>query len=83
MEIRKIRKESKNAGKPKKNIEPTSEPIYISPNELKIRWRCSRSAVDRYCKIAKFQRFMLGIGENGNVRYLMSDVVKYERERTV
>ena len=83
MEIRKITKEMKKTEKAKKNIQPTNTPAYISPNELVVRWRCSRSAVDRYCLDSNFQRFMLGNGKNGNVRYLMSDVERYEKERTI
>ncbi len=78
-----IRKNTKKTEKTKKNIQANGEPIYISPNELLVRWRCTRSAVHRYCKDAKFRRFMLGNGKNGNVRYLLSDVEKYEKERTV
>jgi hypothetical protein len=82
MEIRKSTKESKKAGKAKKNIEP-NDPIYISPNELVTRWCCSRSAVDRHCKAGRIRRFVLGKGENGSVRYLFCDIVRYEQERTV
>ncbi|TSK05047.1 MAG: hypothetical protein FPO08_16170 [Geobacter sp.] len=58
-----------------------SESIYISPNKLAKRWDCSRSSVDRVTGKAKFRRFILGSGPNGNIRYLLEDVEEFERKR--
>ena len=55
----------------------------ISPNELAIRWQCSRSSVDRIADRAGLSRVLLGEGRNGMVRYLRSEVVAYEQSRTV
>lgn len=60
-----------------------SEYVYISPNKLAKRWDCSRSSVDRVAENAKFRRFILGSGRNGNIRYLLADVEEFERKRIV
>jgi hypothetical protein len=56
---------------------------YISPNELALRWRCSRSSVDRIAARAKLKRLYLGQGKNGMVRYLLSEVVAIEKKNTL
>ena len=60
-----------------------SEAIYVSPNQLAARWACSRSSVDRAAQKAGFSRFFLGSGKNGNIRYLLSEVLEFERKQTV
>jgi hypothetical protein len=56
---------------------------YISPNQLAARWVCSRSSVDRTAQKAGFSRFFPGSGKNGNIRYLLSEVLEFERKQTV
>jgi len=56
---------------------------YFSPNELSIRWKCSRTSVDRYTKEAGLTRFYLGNGKNSAVRFLRKEVIAYEKERQV
>jgi hypothetical protein len=51
---------------------------YISPNELAVRWSCSRSSVDRIARRAGLTRLCLGEGRNGMVRYVRSEVEEYE-----
>lgn len=60
-----------------------SESVYISPNKLAKRWDCSRSSADRAAEKAKFRKFILGSGRNGNIRYLLADVEEFERKRIV
>ena len=60
-----------------------SDAKYISPNQLAARWACSRSSVDRVAQKAGFSRFFLGSGKNGNIRYLLSEVLEFERKQTV
>lgn len=61
----------------------TAESEYLTPNELAIRWKCSRTSVDRYTKDAGFTRFYLGNGKNSAVRFLRKEVIAYEKERQV
>jgi hypothetical protein len=56
---------------------------YLSPAELSLRWKCSRSSVDRIARRAGFTRLCLGTGRNGMVRYLRKEVDAYEGSRTV
>lgn len=56
---------------------------FISPKELKDRWRCSRSSVDRIARRNHFTRICLGEGDNGMVRYLRKEVEAYEEKRRV
>jgi hypothetical protein len=56
---------------------------YIAPRELMFRWRCSRSSVDRIARRASFKRLLLGVGKNGLVRYLRSEVEALERQDLV
>lgn len=56
---------------------------YMSAHELRIRWCCSRSSVDRIARRANIGRVLLGSGRNGMVRYVMADVVKYELSRMI
>jgi hypothetical protein len=60
-----------------------AESEYMSPNELAIRWKCSRTSVDRYTKEAELTRFYLGNGKNSAVRFLRKEVIAYEKERQV
>lgn len=60
-----------------------NENPYISPNELAIRWQCSRSSVDRIARRAGLTRLCIGKGKNGNVRYLRKEVIAYEKQRLV
>src|SRR5438128_12049283 len=59
--------------------EPTE---LISPREIARRWRCSRSSVDRIARRAGFTRFVLGEGRNGMVRYVRSEVERFETSRS-
>ncbi len=54
---------------------------YISPRELAIRWRCSRSTVDRIAERVCLTRLCLGDGPNGIIRYLLKEVEGYEQSR--
>lgn len=65
----------------KKMMDMDSE--FISPEELAIRWRCSRSTVDRIANREKMSRLYLGEGKNGIVRYLRTEVATYEERRLV
>jgi len=56
---------------------------YLSPAELSLRWKCSRSSVDRIARRAGFTRLCLGVGRNGMVRYLREEVEAYEGLRSV
>ena len=56
---------------------------YLSPGELSLRWKCSRSSVDRIARRAGFTRLCLGVGRNGMVRYLRKEVEAYEGSRSV
>ncbi|MBA7606228.1 hypothetical protein ES703_13376 [subsurface metagenome] len=59
------------------------ESPYISPNELAIRWQCSRSSVDRIARRASLTRLCIGEGKNGSIRYLKKEVIAYEKERLI
>lgn len=61
----------------------SSESIYLAPNELAERWRCSRSSADRIARRAGLTRWCLGEGRNGIVRYLREEVDAYEASRRV
>ena len=56
---------------------------YISPNELAERWQCSRSSVDRIARRAGLKRLCLGVGKNGNIRYLKKEVIAYENKMLI
>lgn len=71
-----------NAEKEKEHESKMPE-IYISPNEIAARWRCSRSSVDRIAQRAKLTRVYLGEGANGMVRYIRKEVEAYEASRRV
>ena len=60
---------------------PDNGGTYVSPRELSIRWRCSRSTVDRITKRARLTRLCLGDGRNGIIRYILKEVEKYEQSR--
>ena len=55
--------------------------LYLSPRELAIRWRCSRSTVDRIAKREGLARLCLGEGRNGIIRYLREEVEALEKSR--
>jgi hypothetical protein len=55
---------------------------YVSPAELAIRWRCSRSQVDRIARREGLTRVCLGTGRNGMVRYLLPEVEALESRHT-
>jgi hypothetical protein len=59
----------------------TAGPPYLSPKELKERWRCSRSSVDRIARRAGLTRLCLGEGRNGIVRYSRKEVEAFETKR--
>lgn len=61
----------------------TNQSKYITPNELAIRWKCSRTSVDRYTKSAGLTRLCLGDGKNSAIRFLRKEVEAYEKERQV
>lgn len=77
------RKPNATLGHNKVPKELNSPQEYISPKELAKRWSCSRSSVDRYARNAGVRRLVLGAGANSSVRYLWSDVLEFERKRTV
>lgn len=62
---------------------PQTEALYVFPNELAARWRCSRSTVDRIARRAGLSRLHLGEGKNGIVRYVRKEVEAYEQSRRV
>ena len=59
------------------------ESPYFSPKELAVRWRCSRSSVDRIARRAGISRIPLGEGRNGMIRYPRKEVEAYEASRKV
>lgn len=59
------------------------EPPYFSPTELVLRWKCSRTSVDRITRRAGLTRICLGTGKKGLVRYLRREVVAYEASRQI
>jgi hypothetical protein len=66
------------------NVDATRDavgPPYLSPKELKERWRCSRSSVDRIARRAGLTRLCLGEGRNGIVRYSRREVEAFETKR--
>jgi hypothetical protein len=65
------------------NGKDEQEGIYMSPNELKRRWCCSRTSVDRIARRAGLTRLCLGVGRNGMVRYIRKEVEAYEESRQV
>jgi hypothetical protein len=62
-------------------VTETAGPLYLSPKELKERWRCSRSSVDRIARRAGLTRLCLGEGRNGIVRYSRKEVEAFEMKR--
>lgn len=56
---------------------------YIAPKERMLRWRCSRTQVDRVARRQGLKRIMLGHGRNGMVRYLLIEVEAMEQRCTV
>ena len=54
----------------------------ISPRELALRWDCSRTSAQRIARRAGLSRVLLGEGKNGIVRYVLSEVQRYEASRT-
>lgn len=68
---------------PPTNISPQLDEEYISTIGLARRWACSRSSADRIARRAGFAKLLLGTGRNGLVRYTLSEVVIFERQRTI
>jgi hypothetical protein len=62
---------------------PIDLATYMSPNELARRWRVSRSTADRIARDNGFNRFLPGKGRNATVRYLASDVIRFEQSRMI
>lgn len=60
-----------------------SDSPYMSPKELAVRWRCSRSSVDRIARRAGLSRLYLGEGASGIVRFDRKEVEAYEATRRV
>lgn len=56
---------------------------YMAPRELSLRWRCSRSSVDRIARREGLKRLLLGSGKNGIVRYLRLEVELLEKRKLV
>lgn len=56
---------------------------YLSPSELAVRWRCSRTSVDRIARRAQLTRVCLGTGANGIIRYKTEEVIAYEASREI
>lgn len=52
--------------------------VYLAPSKIASRWQVSRSTVDRVARREGWQRLYLGCGVRGNVRYLFTDVIKFE-----
>jgi hypothetical protein len=57
---------------------PEEQGVYAAPKDLSLRWKCSRSSVDRIARRANLTRLILGDGRNGMVRFLWSEVLAYE-----
>lgn len=55
--------------------------VYLSPRDLAVRWRCSRSTVDRIVEREGLTRLCLGEGQNGIIRYLLAEVEELEESR--
>lgn len=55
--------------------------VYLSPRDLTVRWRCSRSTVDRIAEREGLTRLCLGEGQNGIIRYLLTEVEELEESR--
>jgi hypothetical protein len=55
--------------------------IYLSPQDLATRWRCSRSTVNRITEREGLTRLCLGEGRNGIIRYLRSEIEELEESR--
>jgi hypothetical protein len=68
-------------GVTKKGETAESAGEFFSPCELALRWRCSRSTVDRIAQRARLTRLCLGDGRNGIIRYIRKEVEKYEQSR--
>jgi len=55
--------------------------VYLSARDLAVRWRCSRSTVERIAQREKLTRLCLGEGRNGIIRYLREEVEELEESR--
>ena len=55
--------------------------VYLSPRDLAVRWRCSRSTVDRIVEREGLTRLCLGEGQNGIIRYFLAEVEELEESR--
>lgn len=59
------------------------EQVFVSARQLAIRWDCSRNSAHRTAERAGIAKVFLGGGRNGMVRYKLSDIIAYERSRSV
>ena len=57
--------------------------LYISPSEIASRWSVSRSTVARAAKEAGFRPFRPGKGRNSPIRFLLREIIQYERAHTI
>ena len=57
--------------------------LYAAPKELAVRWKCSRSSVDRIARRAKLTRLILGDGRNGIIRYIWREIEALEARNRV
>ena len=64
-------------------MKQNTESEYMTPNELAVRWQCSRTSVDRYTRDAGFTKLCLGNGKNSLIRFLRKEVEAYEKERQI
>ena len=60
-----------------------AESVYLSSRELAVRWRCSRSSVDRIARRAGLTRVLLGAGRHGIVRFDRKEVEAFEASRRI
>ncbi|BCG46561.1 hypothetical protein GEOBRER4_n1362 [Citrifermentans bremense] len=59
------------------------ESVFITPEQLALRWHCARTSVDRIVRRENLSRVCLGTGKNGMVRFLLKEILDYEASRTV
>lgn len=58
-------------------------PRFISPRELALRWRVSRTSVDRIAERAHLTKYLLGSGRNGTIRFRLDEVERFESAAAV
>lgn len=59
------------------------DPVYITPEELALRWHCARTSADRIVRRENLSRVCLGTGKNGMVRFLYKEILDFESARTI